>query len=71
MSSEADLSVPPFLEPQVYNFGEELKSLGTWMVCLVFGGWGLFWLNDNGEAMEKCFKLFGGTLPVYDQPPSA
>jgi hypothetical protein len=37
----------------------------------MFGGWGLFWLNDNGEAMEKCFKLFGGTLPVYDQPPSA
>ena len=39
------------------------SSLSCWM----FGGWGLFWDNDNGELMNECFSLFSGfavTFPV-------
>ena len=69
--SDADLKTPPLFEPGMWNATLEVFSLAKMLVCLAFGGWGLFWLNDNGEATQKCWNLVGGALPVYDKPPSA
>ena len=69
--SEADLSTPPFLQPGIWNASLQFMAIGKFFACAFFGGQGLFWLNDNGEALQKCWDVVGGSLPVYDEPPSA
>ena len=65
-----DLTTPPFLAPVIWNYMLEIMSSFTIISCAMFGSYGLFWLNDNGEMMEKCYVMYGGTLPTYDTPPS-
>ena len=71
MSDAAD-DTPPFLAPFWWNYQMETGSIGKVMGCLNTGWYGLFFLNDNGEMMAKCFDLFGWDVKAkYDEPIAA
>lgn len=46
-----DLTTPPFLAPVIWNYMLEMMSSMTIISCAMYGAYGLFWLNDNGEMM--------------------
>ena len=54
--SDAD-NTPPLFAPMWWNAFMESSSIGAVTSCVSYGMWGLFWLNDNGEFMAKCFDL--------------
>lgn len=65
-------NAPPLFAPAWWNYFMESYSIGSTFFCIYAGYWGLFWLNDNGEFMSKCFDLGGWRVKaVYDEPISA
>ena len=45
-----------FLQPLIWNLVLSARSLMKLIQCNSVGMWGLFWFDDAGEMMEKCFK---------------
>ena len=37
------------------------QAVGNVRDCWMVGMWGLFWDNDDGLIMQKCFDMMGGT----------
>ena len=52
-----------FLFPFNYNFMLVHISMINQIMCVWFGGWGLFWYADMGEMIQRCFEtgLQGGS----------
>ena len=57
-----------FLQPLVWNLILSQLSLGKLASCNSVGFWGLLFLDDDGEMMEKCLKtgLVGAKAVYYD-----
>jgi hypothetical protein len=69
--SDAD-NAPPLFAPFAWNFLLELNAVGTILLNNFVGGYGLWFLNDNGEMMAKCYEMVNWKLlPVWDEAPSA
>ena len=41
------------------------KAIGTINACWIIGGWDLFWADDDGTAIERCFQQFGGAKVTF------
>ena len=51
----------------VWNWLVWMNVIGGAMGCWMLGGWGLFFDDDDGEMIQKCYALWGGltvTFPV-------
>ena len=57
-----------FLQPFIWNFILSNISMGKLVQCNYIGLWGLFWLDDEGEMAEKCFKtgIVGAKANYYE-----
>ena len=51
---EVAAAQPGFLQPLQWNLVLFMFSVGKMLMCNMFGMWGLFWYNDDGEMMEAC-----------------
>ena len=55
-----------FLEPWIWNMNLSfIQYFGT-ISCIATGQWGLFFYNDGGEMMDRCFKEAGGMVMEYE-----
>ena len=51
----------------VWNWAVWGKAFGQLTACYVFGGFDLFWSDDDGTYIERCIEMVGGskvTFPV-------
>ena len=55
--AEFNETTESFLWPLLWNFVLYDFSHFKMSFCNYAGMWGLFWYNDNGEMMDKCFEI--------------
>ena len=55
-----------FLQPWIWNMQLSLVQYYGSIGCMIVGVWGLFWYNDNGEMMDRCFSESGGFVMEYE-----
>lgn len=49
----------------VWNHLVFIKALAASYGCYTFGGWGLFWDDDDGAMMLYCMELWGGSYVEF------
>ena len=61
-------TVEGFLQPFIWNLILSQMSVFKLMMCNSVGIWGLFFFDDMGEMMEKCFTtgLQGAQAKYYE-----
>lgn len=55
-----------FLEPWFWNFFLAMQQYFGTLGCQGIGLFGLFWWNDGGLMMNRCFLIGGGVVMNYE-----
>lgn len=55
-----------FLEPWFWNFFLSAIQWYTTLMCSGVGWMGLFWWNDGGLMMNRCFLINKGVIVNYE-----
>lgn len=55
-----------FLQPWLWNFFLSFVQYYGTVLCAGIGMWGLFWWNDGGLMMNRCYLTTGGTVFQYE-----
>ena len=49
----------------VWNYVVYINAVIGSLGCYFIGGWGLLWDDDNGEMINTCMNLFGGSAVTF------
>ena len=48
-----------------WNWAIYSKAMSSIVNCWMFGWWDLFFADDDGTAIDRCFQLLGGSKVTF------